>query len=366
MRYPLLFLIVLIQFSCKKDIVESGSQIIDIDLDNLTYESLPELEIKSIIPLETNETSLVGYVNRMEYHDGKVYILDIHKSRALFAFSEDGAFLGKTKKGRGPGEMINPFDMYIDKASSFIYIWDQGLLSILKYNSNLEYLDQEAFKNPLSNFAILPDGRKLVNTHFHKDFMYKIYGADNETVEREFIPDMKYPHGLGIGRSISVSKRILTIAPYLYDIFELKSNNLDSRYQVNFGKYMLSKEDVEQNDLYKPYELTSQGQRVSSLKDISEGESFMSFKVYFKKETLNFAYSLKDQKPYLINEYFYQNLLPVCSVHGLTKDGLFYALIKPADLDDFQKASGKILIDKPIDEESNPYLITFTLGEEGQ
>jgi hypothetical protein len=349
--------------SCKKDIVETGSQIIDIDLDNLNYESLPELEIRSIIPLETNEASLIGRINRVEFFDGKFYILDTHERSALFAFTEEGIFLGKTKNGRGPGEMLTPYAVYMDKDSNWLYVWDQSLEIMSKFSLDLKFIDQEAFKHQLYDFAVLEDGRKLTSSHFYRDFMYKIYGADNETVEHHFIPDIPYPYSLSLFRSISVNERILAIAPFQYDIFELKGNELLPRYHVDFGQYKLRKADVENVKPSDKWKLIEQGIRVSSLNDISEGDSFLSFRVYFKSEALDFAYSFKDQKPYLINEYVGKNMLPACTVRGITEDDLFYAVVEPEDLDNFQKETGKILVDGEIDPESNPYIITFKLGE---
>ena len=185
-----------------------------------------------------------------------------------------------------------------------IYIWDQRLISMLQFSTGLEYIGQEIFGNPLSNFAIIENGRTLVHTHYSQDFVYKIYGTDNKTVEQEFVPDLKYPGGRGIGRSISVHNRVLTISPYRYHIYELKDNKLSGAYFINFGKYKITESDVEQNGMIGCIDLVSKGKRVSSLNDISESESFLSFRVYFESEELNFVYSFKDKKAYLLNEYF--------------------------------------------------------------
>ncbi len=365
MRYPLFFLMFLTLLGCKEDVIDTGVEIIYIDLDKLGEDPdpLPNLEIESIVHLETNESSLVGNVDRIEWYDGNIYLLDIHKSGALFAFSEMGEFIDRTKYGRGPGEVIKPYALYLDKDSNLIYLWDQSLELITKYSSKLEYLGQEKFNHTLTNFAILEDGRTLVNSHYYMDFMYKIYGPDNETVEQKFIPDINYPYSYRIFRSISKNNRLLIIAPFQYDIYELEDNTLSIEYQVDFGKYMLSKDIIEQNGLSELFALFSEGKRVSSLNDISEGESFLSFRVYFKSEALDFAYSFKDQKPYLINEYVGKNMLPACTVRGITEDDLFYAVVEPEDLDNFQKETGKILIEGEIDPESNSYIITFKLGE---
>lgn len=358
MRY-LLIIVILLHGSCKNEPLIDTDHEINIDLNHLASESLPGLKIKSIVHLETNDSSVVGSVDHIELHHGHVYILDMFKTRAAFVFSAAGDFIGKTKYGKGPGEMINPFALYLDKGTNLIHIWDQGLFSIIQFSPRLAYMGHEVFSNPLTNFVKLENGRTLVHSHFHQDFAFKIYDADHKTVAHTFVPDMKYPGGMGLGRSIAVNKRILAITPFQYHIYELKDNEMYSAYYVNFGSYMLTMNDIEKRDWNHHRDLLSKGERVSSLNDISESESFLSFCVYFKSEVLNFAYSIKGKKVYSLNEYFGKNMLPVCTVKGLTENDLFYAIVKPEDLDNFQKTSGKTFINGDINHDGNPYLMTF-------
>lgn len=177
--------------ACKKDVIDPEQFIISIDLDRLSNESLPDLTIKSLIPLETSNASVFGQVSRIEHHNGTIYILDSYKSNAVFAFSEDGAFIGKTKQGKGPGEMTNPQDLYLDKGSNSIYVSDQGARSIFQFDPGLGYISQKPFRNffPI-NFAFLDNDRTLVHSHYNMDFVYKIIGPDYETIEQTFVPDM--------------------------------------------------------------------------------------------------------------------------------------------------------------------------------
>ena len=115
MRFLLLILF-LILFGCKNGSIDSDPAIeININLDDLAGESLPQLTLESIVHLETNDSSIVGNLDYLELYNDHVYILDSDKSRAAFAFSKDGAFIKKTPYGKGPGEMVNPFAFYIDK-----------------------------------------------------------------------------------------------------------------------------------------------------------------------------------------------------------------------------------------------------------
>lgn len=367
MRFFLLLVILFTYLGCSNDnyLIENEKEFIDINLDHLHGKPVPNLEIKSIVELETGDSSIVGNASGIEIHDDNIYVLDKFESRAVFLFSENGAFIRKTKNGKGPGEMIKPTAIFLDKGSGLVYVWDEMSSSILEYNSELEFLSKKVLKNYLINFAILKNDRTIIHTHYYNDYSYKIIGPDNETVEEELIPDMKYRGTRSIFRSISINDRILVIAPFHYDIYELKDNDLHSVYYVNFGKYKLTKDDVESSPqgLRGLQTLITEGKKVSGLHDISEGESFLSFRAYFRSEELNFAYSFKQNKIFLINEYFSKNILPVCSVRGIAEDDVFYAMVEPVDLDNFQKETDKILIEGEINPESNPYIITFKLDE---
>jgi len=71
----------------------------------------------------------------------------------------------------------------------------------------------------------------------------------------------------------------------------------------------------------------------------------------------------KKDWPILISENSENKILPVCSMEGLTKNDVFYAVVQPQNLDNFQKTTGNKLVDGEIDYNSNPYIITFTLDE---
>lgn len=232
-----------------------------------------------------------------------------------------------------------------------------------KYTVDLEYIDQENFNPILLDFAVLDNDRILIHTHYYHDFTYKIVGADNETIEHSFIPDITYSGALGIGRAISTNKRILLITPYDYNIYQLEDINVKTKYYIDFGDYKLTRDIIEQRGMRGARILNQQGKRVSSLADISEGENFLSFRVYFRSINLHYAYSLINKKCYLLNEYFDKNMLPLCKVRGIVEDDVFYAFIQPENLDNFQKTTGNKLVDGEIDYNSNPYIITFTLDE---
>jgi hypothetical protein len=77
------------------------------------------------IPLKTKEECLIGKVEKMQYLNNKVYILDAKSTKKLFVFD----LTGKCKfsidnYGRGPGEYSTIMDFSVDKTTGHIYILD--------------------------------------------------------------------------------------------------------------------------------------------------------------------------------------------------------------------------------------------------
>ena len=135
----LLFLLVLvIALSCTTSSLETTAELISIDIENGPKTDNPEYEVDlvRIIPLETTDESIFGVVNRIEVVDGRIYILDIQQGKGIYVFHENGDFIGRTKNGKGPGEMLNPFAFYVDHVENRLVVWDQSLSSLFEFDYN--------------------------------------------------------------------------------------------------------------------------------------------------------------------------------------------------------------------------------------
>lgn len=77
-----------------------------------------------LLPLETNDTSLLGGINKIVYQDSLVYLLDKRFTSKVFAFSaNEGKFVRKFGEiGNGPGEYSNIDDFSIDEKKRKIYM----------------------------------------------------------------------------------------------------------------------------------------------------------------------------------------------------------------------------------------------------
>lgn len=352
-----------ILFSCSTDNLKP-KKIIKIDIEDKSGINLPKISIESVIPLVTNDSSIFGNIASIEYCSNRIYLLDIFVTKSLIVFSEDGGYISRTNVGRGPEEMINPFAFFVDKNNETVLVWDQTINTMFKYDLDLNFLSKNKYTRPIQNFSIINKNEILVQSHFYKDFNYKLYTSNFDTIIGQYIRDYPYSGTYGLLRPISINKRVLLIAPLDYNVYQLTDLGIHSEYYFDFGKYQLKRKELENNSLTNNLELINSGQRVSSLYEIAESENFLLFHVYFNKREIYYAYSFIKGKPLRLNDYFDNGILPVCKIRGTIGKDRFYALVEPLEMIKFQKSTGREFTRGEININQNPFLLTFSISSE--
>ncbi len=358
-----IIVVTFILFSCSTGEIKTN-KVVKIDIEDKSDIFLPKVIIESVIPLETNDSTLLGEIESIEYFSNRFYLLDIFSSKSLIEFSKDGSYVNKTSFGRGPHEMINPFAFFVDGDNETVLVWDQTLNTMFKYDLELNSLSKNEYHRPIQNFAILNKNEILVQSHFYKDYIYKLYTNNFDKIIGQYIKDYQYSGVYGLLRPISAGKRILLIAPLDYNVYQLTGHDIHSEYYFDFGKYKLKQEECENSSITRIWKLINSGQRVSSLYEIAESENFLLFHVYFNQKTIFYAYSFISGKALRLNDYFDNGILPVCNIRGTIEKDIFYALVEPIEMIMFQKRAGLKFSEAEISINQNPILITFSISSE--
>lgn len=95
----------------------------------------------TLLPLETTNSALIGYIQKIVVKGNNIYILNNKGNQGeILIFDKQGKFKAKLEKnGRGPGEYISLGDFNIDKRGN-IYIHDAMRSDkILVYTNDLQY-----------------------------------------------------------------------------------------------------------------------------------------------------------------------------------------------------------------------------------
>lgn len=93
-----------------------------------------------IIPLETNESCLIGQIDQIFVANDELFILDSRSAKSVFVFTKNGKFIRKIGKlGRGPGEYTSPSTFKINDKRKEIYILDRNYQVIHRYDYTGRY-----------------------------------------------------------------------------------------------------------------------------------------------------------------------------------------------------------------------------------
>lgn len=130
-----LLLCCMVLSSCTKQ-VQKQQMGYDIPFDSVTSE-WPATTSIEYIPLETNDSSLIGKISKIIFCNDRFYIFD-QVGKKVVLFNRKGEFLKSIHKvGQGPGEYTDPYDMDVDDEGN-VYLSDIVSQNIIVYRNGDE------------------------------------------------------------------------------------------------------------------------------------------------------------------------------------------------------------------------------------
>ena len=200
----------------------------------------------SVIPLETNDSCLIGGISKLEFYDGKIFVLDKMHSARLYVFDTQGEYkFAIGKRGSGPNEYMQINDFSIDKEKNLIYVLCDkkklftyslsgqplGTITLDFFADAMEYQ-----KNQLHFVCDRLDRGNLIVTDIKGRILY------------EDFPNKRMGDNLlMLIHPFSKQDSILLYRIYLDNkIYEMQSDHrIKVAYEVNFGEESIDFEDLE-------------------------------------------------------------------------------------------------------------------------
>ncbi|MGF1587092.1 MAG: 6-bladed beta-propeller [Bacteroidales bacterium] len=185
-RLPVIFSVLFVVFfsSCntsntdlnKINLVSAVSDISQVDLSNFVDEI-------SYIPLETSESSLLGYIYKIIISDQFLYVRD---NRNLHLFSRDGKYLSQVGvMGKGPGEIQFITDFCVDASSGHIFILDGNTIKI--HNNHGDFMKQISIEGDNPGQVDFTDGNLLIyyyNSSGKTENSYELINLNGDIIKR--------------------------------------------------------------------------------------------------------------------------------------------------------------------------------------
>lgn len=355
--------ILLLLCSCKK---QEYCNSIKIDVSTVKELNLKEI-IKSIniIPLETNDSCLVGEHYKMQLRNGFVYITNEQKEVLLF--DAEGNFLRSTLAHRGQrtDEYIIVYSNYVDEDEN-LSIYEMYLPRIQKFTNEFDFIETISVELP-NTLSTLRDRthvklndsiyifKDIYDIHFYSITQKKVI----KTIHEEFPPLLGQTTHLVLE---NYDKKWHYSRSYSCDtLFYLDVNELAFKPELVFD---FSNKSFNLNDL--PTNMSSQyyqkylmeTEKILVLEKINLTDKRICF---FMKGTNSYVSCTtnKGTTVYLQNK---DNLFPIPQV---VEDNAFYTLVWPENLEEYIKPE---LVDKEslkriqhIKDDDNPVLVCYKL-----
>jgi len=238
----------------------------------------------SFVPLQTNDSSLIGDISKILIYKSKAYILDTYHAKALKVFDLKGRFLYQIGNvGVGRGEYTMPFDFCINYGNDEISVLNANG-SLLTYDANGKFVKDNPVENigPFkceineTGYAFIGGRRRenliLMNKNFEEKANYFPF-IDPRTDKLLVDPIQK------LGSNELIYRRNLNDT-----VYDIKNFSLSPRLVFNFKGQKITYEDIANHN--------------ASAKDISNAYRIKSF-----YETKDFIFTT-----FIYQDVFYLSL----------------------------------------------------------
>lgn len=370
--------------SCKNNDIPEGEVII---INDNNYGEF-SLELKKVIPLETDSICMLGNViTTVDYYNDQFYVHEFI-DRDLLSFDKNGKFIFKLKKGKGPGEItyiesfafnkdtliVNTFFslMYYDLKGKFYY--DKQLPEGLNFRDFIYY------KNSILTYGFMPsrdvfqsfsgikdgDNKKFMDFYKENIIIYKKYDTSFDQEIETFLPAKGDYDGLSMHPICKYNDHLLLLEPPTNNIYYYDGEDAKIAYIIDFGEHNVEEKDykVGIRELFsKPQESNKWGLIYS----INETNDYISFGFGRRLDDYIYTeciYSKKSGKYFYLNDLFEE--LDLSGVHIIgTHNNKFICMVKPYDLSEEGRnyLTNEFSLSEPITENSNPVILFATVKE---
>jgi len=361
------FIIVFLIFRCEDELNER--RIINLDMNNHKLYEKCNINIESIIKLEDNENSIIGQINRLELFFNRIYVFDRDYSKSLFVFNSEGEYISKTPSGRGPGEMIDPSDFYLNRIDETIIIFDQRTFRLLTFDKDLNFISSKDLNTiAIRNFTYVGNDTVLVlarSQDLTKSgdparmpyYDYLIYTNNYTKVIDRFRIIPENLATVSLSSPICFDNGIKFLSTYDDNIYTYDDGKIQSEYFVDRGKLGFTEDEIVRgidrvNEIRK-------GNKISSLDDLHETDEYISFSFYTNKGIQFYIYSKELEIGFYSEILFNSGLLPKSNIKAI-QNGKFISVIEVNEMETLSTQFKNSINQDSVYLEGNPYLIKFS------
>ena len=200
------------------------------------------------IPLETNDRSSFGTINKVIIEDNLIFVLDIEFAKKALIFDIEGKFVGELgQKGKGPNEYILLQDLDIDRVNKQVILFDVKGRKLLYYKYNGEFIKKVQLQDyPGMTFSSISPEKIAFYLHLpvKKNNQLLIYSQNGKLVSQHF-PFVNKDITYVMPEYFSKVDNNIFFIPIFYDkIFKIdKDANISQVFDFQIADLMVNDKD---------------------------------------------------------------------------------------------------------------------------
>jgi hypothetical protein len=273
------------------------------------------------LPLETNDSSIISYVDQVNEYKGNYIILDILSNKVL-AFDKKGKFIRQIgHKGKGPGEYLHPTSFVVDTARDEIIVHDDHTSKIIHYDGQGNLKREEIAKYRFVQFVKSGDqyiinSDRSDNVHLDRILNSKLLFASGawKVNHTAFGYDWETQQDLATNRRalIETDGHINYNPSYSYNIYRITDTSIRKTYFIDAGNYALPEgfdKNLSIEDFNRKYEKDN-GNKLYISSAPLESNNHIVLTLNMNRQYI-FAYYSKKTNKLFCNSYF-NNDIPWC------------------------------------------------------
>jgi hypothetical protein len=346
-----------------------------IPLEPTQNEKLDLGKPTQIIKLETTPESQLGYVNKTAFdtENNRIFVLS---DFAVFIFDNNGKFISKLKKGKGPGEISMIISFSLNKQRQLFYALDNSnRICVFDYSGKMQNDYQlDGFYG--KDIQVIDDNNVFllsIKVYEQEPYFAGIYNFEKKQITQRFIPreESPYPELMMIVNNsfTSINKRQFLSTTNIFSLFEFKEGDFQKIISYDLGKRKVPESLIQK---------TMESGRRSRFGEEAQKNNYVPYLLnsfYYKghfgviiddEERSCYAISEKNRnKVYLrgpVSSYFnLPNVYSFCLPKEINQDYLVFAG-NPTDFFDENSTSEKTTIEMgnqklEIELGENPFLV---------
>ncbi|MDR1098460.1 MAG: 6-bladed beta-propeller [Tannerella sp.] len=262
--------------------------------DNSTIPLSEFVESIDIIPLEFNDSCILGEIRKIVIHNDHIFLIESRRPKTVYRFDMQGNFLNSIGVyGQGPMEILELQDFSINEEENRIYLLDNAKHAVFCYAFDGEFIEKININQGGTRFEYFDSHFYIYVDHPEKLRLYSLTVLNEKGhLENSYFPSRLYPINIGCNSFTKTKDSLFLYKPMNDTIYTLQETELKYAYFFDFGKYRFRPEEIENiyTEKVKTLDVLLDKERFSGADNLHKVGKWLYFNKIYKLLQYSFLY----------------------------------------------------------------------------